>query len=159
MYDERTGRAAALLGAISHFIITMSAEYMNHATSLVCAVLCLLFWFRHARGGRWHQALLAGVFLGLLSDVRPFTALVLAFPLAGCMLWRDISYAIFSKQAVLGDYLPALCCWLREDPRLHLSLFDLLDRMESLQMEDVRFTLLYVSPDSSAAIYDIRHAP
>jgi len=90
VFDERTGRAAALLGSASPFIITMSAEFMNHATALLFATFSLLFWFRHARHGRWHQALLAGLFLGLVADVRPFTAFALCLPLIGCMVWRAV---------------------------------------------------------------------
>jgi hypothetical protein len=90
VYDERTGRLAALLACLSPFVVTMSAEFMNHATALVLATLFLLFWFRYRRQRRWHRALLAGVFVGLVACVRPYTGLALALPFGGLMLFRAI---------------------------------------------------------------------
>ena len=101
VYDERTGRLGALLTSVSPFIFNMSGEFMNHSSALLFATLFMLFWFRtisenresrverrEARGekreaaGGWWAAALAGVFIGLVANIRPYTAAALAFPFA-----------------------------------------------------------------------------
>jgi len=49
VYDERTGRIAALLGVASPFLLFMSSEFMNHASALLFLSLFLLFFFRTIR--------------------------------------------------------------------------------------------------------------
>ncbi len=88
LYDERTGRLAALLACFTPLLLGMSAEYMNHASALLFATLFLLFFFRTLKHGRWRQALAAGVFIGLVANVRPYTAAALALPFIGYGLVR-----------------------------------------------------------------------
>jgi hypothetical protein len=88
LYDERTGRVAALLSCLSPFLFNMSAEYMNHTSALLFVTLFLLFYARTAGlggrpAGRWHQAVLAGVMIGLVVNIRPYTAAALCLPFAG----------------------------------------------------------------------------
>jgi hypothetical protein len=89
VYDERTGRLGALLACVSPFIFNMSGEFMNHASALLFATLFMLFWFRTVRHSSLithHSSLispiLAGVCIGLVADIRPYTAAALAFPFA-----------------------------------------------------------------------------
>ena len=82
LYDESTGRLAALLGCFTPLLVAMSAEYMNHASALLFATLFLVFYFRTLRQGRWRQAAAAGLFIGLVANVRPYTAAALVLPFA-----------------------------------------------------------------------------
>jgi hypothetical protein len=102
VYDERTGRLGALLACVSPFIFNMSAEFMNHSSALLFATLFMLFWFRATgtglnhqdtktqspEGGKrlavggWLSPLLAGACIGLVADIRPYTAAALAVPFA-----------------------------------------------------------------------------
>jgi len=89
VYDERTGRLGALLACVSPFIFNMSGEFMNHSSALLFATLFMLFWFRTVRPSSIvHRPsslvspLLAGVCIGLVADIRPYTAAALAFPFA-----------------------------------------------------------------------------
>ncbi|MEN9978954.1 MAG: glycosyltransferase family 39 protein [candidate division WOR-3 bacterium] len=82
LYDERTGRLGALLGLASPFIFNMSSEYMNHASALLFASLFLLFSFRTLRQSSPLNPLLAGSCLGLVANIRPYTALALGVPFA-----------------------------------------------------------------------------
>jgi hypothetical protein len=82
LYDERTGRFACLLTAVSPFLLNMSAEYMNHSSALLFVVLFSLFFFRTLRLGRWYEAGAACLFLGLALNIRPFTAVAVALPFA-----------------------------------------------------------------------------
>ncbi len=90
VYDERTGRLAGILACFTPFIFNMSGEFMNHSSALLFTTLFLLFYFRVLRQGRWRQALLAGVFLGLVVNIRPYTALGVALPFAAYGLYRAV---------------------------------------------------------------------
>ncbi|MBM3313198.1 hypothetical protein FJY70_01235 [candidate division WOR-3 bacterium] len=98
VYDERSGRLGALLACVSPFIFNMSGEFMNHASALLFATLFMLFWFRafvpsagKAERGTWRSALLAGLFIGLVADIRPYTAAALALPFAVYSLVRAVA--------------------------------------------------------------------
>ncbi len=90
VYDETTGRLGAVLGACTPFIFNMSAEYMNHASALLFTTFFVLFYFRTVKHGRWHQALLAGLLLGLIANIRSLSALGIAVPFALYGLWLVI---------------------------------------------------------------------
>ncbi|MGQ9678310.1 MAG: glycosyltransferase family 39 protein [bacterium] len=83
LYDETTARIAVLLASFSPFIFNMSAEYMNHPSALLFATLFILFYFRTVHNKRPLQnALLAGISLGAVANIRPYTALAIAIPFA-----------------------------------------------------------------------------
>ena len=112
LYGERIGRIAGLLGCLTPFLLNMSSEFMNHSTSLLFATLFLLFFFRTVRGslntipgtrkpeegGGWIYAVIAGVALGIVADVRPYTALAFAAPLA--------AYGLYVMARKPGRYFP-----------------------------------------------------
>jgi len=90
LYDERTGRIAALLGVVSPFLLFMSSEYMNHASGLLFLSLFLLFFFRTIRPLRARQSsssvadpLLSGLCLAIALNIRPLSALAVSVPIAG----------------------------------------------------------------------------
>jgi hypothetical protein len=89
LYDERTGRIAALLGAASPFLLFMSSEYMNHASGLLFLSLFLLFYFRTIRPLRGRQKrsnpadpVLGGLSLAMALNIRPLSALAVSLPFA-----------------------------------------------------------------------------
>ncbi len=83
IYDEKTARLGAILTCLSPFVFNMSAEYMNHASALLFATLFLLFYFRTIKNKKpLRNALLAGICLGLVANIRPYTALAIATPFA-----------------------------------------------------------------------------
>ncbi len=92
LYDERTARVAALLACLSPFLFNMSAEFMNHTSALLFVTLFLYFYAR-ATGvgahpaGAWPNALAAGAMLGLVINIRPYTAAALVLPFAAYGVW------------------------------------------------------------------------
>ena len=100
LYDEKTGRIAALLGTLSPFLLFMSSEYMNHASALLFLSCFILFSFRMVRKLSFLSALLAGTFLGLAVNVRPLTALAIATPF--------IFYSFYLITHNLRIYIPRL---------------------------------------------------
>ncbi|HSL81744.1 MAG TPA: glycosyltransferase family 39 protein, partial [Thermoanaerobaculia bacterium] len=87
LFGERTGRLAALFGLFSPFLVFMSSEFYNDASSLVFCTAFLLSFARATKSGRLRHGLLAGVFLGLAVNTRPVTALAASLPLIGYSLW------------------------------------------------------------------------
>jgi hypothetical protein len=67
-----------------------------------------------------------------------------------------VSRELFTGRRQMDDYLPALACWILRDKREHLSIFAYMDDLESYIASDYKFTLLYVSNDGTAAVYDVR---
>lgn len=117
LYGERTGRLAGILAALCPFIFNMSAEYMNHSSALLFSTLFLIFYFRtigirdaqssdaapvpsgrQKPAHKWLHPLLAGLALGLVANVRPYTALGLAAPFA--------VYGIYLMERERGRHLP-----------------------------------------------------
>lgn len=100
LYDDKTGRIAALLGTGSPFLLYMSSEFMNHASALLFISLFVWFFFRMVRKQSFLSALLAGTFLGLAINVRPYTALAIATPF--------IVYSCYLLSRNLRRHLPRL---------------------------------------------------
>jgi hypothetical protein len=88
LYGKTIGRLSAILGALSPFILFMSSEFMNHASSLFFFTLFLLFFAKTVRHGKIGYAIATGASLGMVLNVRPLTAVGLAFPFCiyGCYL-------------------------------------------------------------------------
>jgi len=124
LYGERTGRMAGVLAALTPFIFDMSSEYMNHASAFLFTVLFLIYFFRTTRTGasatpdagtrssgeivdrkskivdsfRWYYPLLAGAALGLVANVRPYTAFAFGAPFA--------VYGIYLAVREPGRFIP-----------------------------------------------------
>lgn len=78
LYDARVGRLSALLALLSPFLLFMSSEYMNHTTAMFFFVLFALFLVKALRTGTiWHGAL-SGAALGMVANIRPYSAAPLA---------------------------------------------------------------------------------
>jgi hypothetical protein len=106
VYDDTTGRIAAMLGVASPFLLFMSSEYVNHVSALLFLSLFLLFFLRTIRPLRGAQArssladpLLAGLSLAMALNIRPLSALAVSFPVAG--------YGIYLLLRSRGKTLPA----------------------------------------------------
>ena len=80
IYDQRTGRLAALFGAFSPFLFVMSSGFMNHASGLFYTTIFLLFFARTVKYQTLWASVFSGVSLGLLINVRPYTALAISLP-------------------------------------------------------------------------------
>lgn len=92
IYDRRTGILAASLGALSIWLLLMSATMMSHTASMFFNSLALLFLFRSLRSPTVLNGLFAGLSIGMAFLVRPYNAFffVLPFVLAwATRLFRD----------------------------------------------------------------------
>jgi hypothetical protein len=101
IYDERTGRLAALLGAISPFLLFMSGEFMNHPTTLFFVELFLLGLARMIRRGRMMDSVLCGFGLGYALNIRPMTAVAVGAPFALYAFIRLIRLLLGRRRAAV----------------------------------------------------------
>jgi hypothetical protein len=115
VYDEKTGRIAALLGVASPFLLFMSAEYVNHVSALLFLSLFLLFFFRTIRPFRVSESsliprpsplapVLCGLSLAMALNIRPLSALAVCIPSA--------CYALYLLLKWHGRPLPAFLALL-----------------------------------------------
>lgn len=73
--DRALARFAALLVALSPFMLGQAAAYMSHVPAAAFSAAALYFVLRGMRGGvRW--AVAAGICIGVLFTIRPLTGLV-----------------------------------------------------------------------------------
>jgi len=87
VYDDPTARLGVVLATLSPYLLLMSSEYMSHASALLLAALFLLAYARAlgrtgSEPGGLLPALLAGLCLGMVICIRPYTGLLLAVPFA-----------------------------------------------------------------------------
>jgi len=80
IYDEKTGRIAALLGLFSPFIIFMSSEFMSHGSAIFWLALFVLFFARSVKRGRFYNPLISGTALGMALNGRPMSAFAICIP-------------------------------------------------------------------------------
>ncbi len=88
LFDRATARASAALGALSPFLLLMSAEFMAHAGALAALTFFLLFYVRAIRRRALRDGLSAGAALGLAILIRPYSALGVALPVMVHAAWR-----------------------------------------------------------------------
>jgi 4-amino-4-deoxy-L-arabinose transferase-like glycosyltransferase len=87
-YGEPVARGGALLAVASPFLVFMSAEFMNHATALVCLTAFLAGTARLVRrGGGIGTAIVAGLAAGLAAATRSLTALAVVAPAGAWLAW------------------------------------------------------------------------
>ncbi len=82
MYDEQTGRTAAVLACVAPFLIFMSSEYMSHVSALFYLALFMLSYVHCMERGGLRWAVLAGAAIGLALNTRLLTALGIGLPFA-----------------------------------------------------------------------------
>ena len=86
IFDETTARIAGVLVLLCSFMWFMSAEFMNHATALLCTTLLIYTYVemleaqKHSAASVTGWGVAAGLSLGALFLTRPLTAIGIGFP-------------------------------------------------------------------------------
>ena len=81
---------------------------MNHGSALFHTTLFLLFFAKTVNSRRWYAPILAGTGLGMLINVRPYTALAICFGRIGkrfsetptASIGTDPGYTLFHWHSV-----------------------------------------------------------
>jgi 4-amino-4-deoxy-L-arabinose transferase-like glycosyltransferase len=90
IYGRRTGILASILGALSIWLILMSATMMSHTASMFFNALALLFIFRSLRSPTVLNGLLGGFSIGAAFLMRPYNAVFFALPFLLVWLTRTL---------------------------------------------------------------------
>ena len=111
LYDEKTGRWAAIFTMLSPFFIFMSSEFMSHSSAMFTFVVFAFCFFQVIRTRKKHWALFAGLFLGLCMLTRPYTAFGLVIPFvlyALVLLYRKPKEHFSLLASVLAALVPSV---------------------------------------------------
>ncbi len=106
VYDVETANIAVLLLSFSPWLLFLSASYMPHALSLVCALAALVGIERARNAGSIAWAAAAGLAIGLLLHVRALEAVVLA--VVGGIWWMTAGWRKLRLAAVLTTCIVGL---------------------------------------------------
>jgi hypothetical protein len=88
VYDDATARLATILAGLSPFLVFMSSEFMNHCSALFFTTLFMLFFAKTLKAKGIGYAILAGLAMGMVINIRPFTALLISIPFVLVVLYR-----------------------------------------------------------------------
>jgi hypothetical protein len=80
MYDEITARVSAILMLLSPFVLFMAGEMMNHTSAMFFFTLFFFAFVKVFKTRRAAWSLLAGLAIGWLLCIRPYTAVALTLP-------------------------------------------------------------------------------
>jgi len=108
LYGPKTGRLAALLWALSGFVLFMSATYMNHVGAVAFALgsWALLLGPKRVTAG---HALGAGACLAALAATRPLDAVVAVLPLLVILIqqprqWNRVPWVALGAVPILAAW-------------------------------------------------------
>jgi 4-amino-4-deoxy-L-arabinose transferase-like glycosyltransferase len=95
LLGPRWAKGVVLLALISPFWLVTYASMMSHPGSVLTLTLFAYFFVRSARRpDRWRSALLAGLFLGLSANFRPYSSLLICgVVIVGALAagwWRNV---------------------------------------------------------------------
>jgi len=98
-YGEREARLSVILFAISPFALFMSSSFMNHVTTLFFMLLFIYTFNKFQHNNSSFLAIIAGLSLGTMLNIRPQEALVIG-----------VLYGMFylMKKPAKKNYLPLL---------------------------------------------------
>ncbi|MCI0778041.1 MAG: glycosyltransferase family 39 protein, partial [Chloroflexi bacterium] len=103
MYGEIVGVLAAVLLFSSPFFQMTASNFMSHNTAVFVLLLCLFFVVRPTRR-RLISMFMAGVFLGLLFNIRPLAA-VAFMPVLGGLMAFELVRSVSGRRALLREDL------------------------------------------------------
>jgi hypothetical protein len=110
IHGRRTGALAAVLGAVSIWLLLMCATMMSHPASMVFNAVFLLFFFRSLKKPDVRNGLLAGLAFGIAYLMRPYNALIFSLPLLLVLAWRLLREFKARWKNALAMILPAALC-------------------------------------------------
>jgi len=80
VYDLKTSNLSLLLFTASPFLIFMSSEYMNHASTMFFILLFVLYFIKMIKTVSPIPAFISGLSLGIALNIRPLEVVAIGFP-------------------------------------------------------------------------------
>lgn len=111
IYNDHTSVILLLLPAISPFFLVNAASFMSHNSAslyLVLSVYFLIVYYKNYKK-EYSWLLLSGIFLGLLLNTRPLTALPFIFAIFAILVFKK---TVGSKLWELTALLFSIGCFL-----------------------------------------------
>jgi 4-amino-4-deoxy-L-arabinose transferase-like glycosyltransferase len=105
LYDDRTAILASALFIASPFVLLMGAGFMSHMAALCASIWC--FVFLASAKDNW-SFWVAGILAGFAFLVRPYTAIMLLWPIILWGVWRRKNERLFTIVNILGGFLPVV---------------------------------------------------
>jgi hypothetical protein len=102
LYGESEGRLAAVLGALSPWLLLTSSTMLSHTASMLFFALFLLFLSKSLKTPTFLKGLLAGNSLGLAFLIRPYNVAAVAAPFALYFGFRSLIRTRKDRRNVLG---------------------------------------------------------
>jgi hypothetical protein len=157
IYDRTTGLFAAVLLIVSYNYYILTPEYMSEPSSLFFSSLFFYLMVKTQKEPKILLSSLAGLSLGILFLIRPFSAVAIALPVLVYFFFSSASNRrdkLISLTSVVLTFLPIFCIFLLYNYHQTGSIF--LTPMEyynprdilgfGLRSRDVFMKAIYYSP-------------
>lgn len=102
LFGETVARLTVILTVLSPFLLFMNSEFMNHTTALFFFTIFVLFLARSLKTGLFLHGALAGVALGWLANIRPYSAPALALPFLVFAVCHLVRHGTRLKRSAVG---------------------------------------------------------
>lgn len=112
VFDRKTALFALILPILSPFFLENASSFMSHNTAAFYLVLSLYFSIRFYKSKNVWHALLSGLFVGLLFNTRPLTALPFILLNSSILFFYKNSRQMHSFVLFLTGLFPLLFLWL-----------------------------------------------
>ena len=109
IYDRETGLFAAVLLLCSRYFYVLTPTYFSEPSALFFSSLFVYCIIRTLKEPKVISSLLAGLVLGILFLIRPYTAFAVSLPIMGYFLLSSVkrkAKAVSSIVAVILSFLP-----------------------------------------------------
>jgi hypothetical protein len=136
VYSHHLALWGLVLLICSGFFIFNSGSFFSHTACMLEALLMVYFFYEYLRTKKPWQAILTGVFLGLIFLTRYYTAFLLFVPLASYVAYREklkalsafffigvgslpfVAFLFYYNYAITGDALTPVTVWAYQDEGL-----------------------------------------
>ena len=108
LYGPKTARTAAVLWAVSSWVMFMSASYMNHVTAVTYALACWAFVWAPRPSPRPLHLAAAGLCLAAVAATRPLDAVAAGLPVLAWIVarrrWRAVPWMALGTLPVFAGW-------------------------------------------------------
>lgn len=112
IYDNTTGLFAAVLLIVSYNYYILTPEYMSEPSSLLFSSLFFYLMVKTLKNPKTLTSSLAGLSLGIMFLIRPFSAVAIALPVMGYSFFSSITNRrknLIHFVIIILTFLPIFC--------------------------------------------------
>jgi len=90
LYGETTARLSCLLMLFSPFFLDLAGDFFNNMSAMFFSLAFLYYTITGLQEGKLYHLFLAGLSLGVVANIRPYTGMLIGLPLAFYLLYYFI---------------------------------------------------------------------